>query len=59
VQTDPDNDQAVDLIPLADAAKAGAQVIKWTVPEPVVVSRPPINECGVTTAPEKPVKECP
>ena len=59
VQTDPDDDQAVDLIPSADAAKAGAQMIKWTAPEPVVVSRPPVNECGVATAPGKPVKECP
>ena len=57
VQQDPSDSQKVDLIPSADDAKAGAQMIKWKAP--VVVNRPPVNECGVTTAPGKPIKECP
>ncbi|PMD26409.1 hypothetical protein NA56DRAFT_698594 [Hyaloscypha hepaticicola] len=53
---DPDNSQTVDLIPAADDAKAGVQMIKWKAP--IVVSRPPVDGCGVTTAPGKPIKEC-
>lgn len=56
VQQDPDDSQTVDLIPTADDAKAGVQMIKWKAP--IVVSRPPVDGCAVTTAPGKPIKEC-
>jgi hypothetical protein len=57
VQQDPNDNQTVDLIPSADDAKTGAQIIKWKAP--IVVSRPRVDRCGVTTAPGKPIKECP
>jgi hypothetical protein len=57
VQQDPNDSQAVDVIPSVAAAKAGAQAYKWKAP--VMVSRPPVEECGVATAPGKPVKVCP
>jgi hypothetical protein len=57
VQQDPNDSQAVDVIPSVAAAKAGAQAYKWKVP--VMVSRPPVEECGVATPPRKPVKVCP
>lgn len=57
VQQDPSDSQTVDVIPSAAAAKAGAQAYKWKAP--VMVSRPPVEECGFATAPGKPVKACP
>jgi len=57
VQQDASDSQTIDLIPSPDDVKAGAQMIKWK--SPTVVSRPLVNECGVTTAPGKPIKECP
>ena len=57
VQQDPNDSQTVDVIPSAAAAKAGAQAYKWEAL--VMVSRPPVEECGVATAPGKPVKACP
>lgn len=48
VQQDPNDSQAVDVIPSVAAAKVGAQAYKWKAP--VMVSRPPVEECGVATA---------